>query len=49
MAGRGTDIILGGKPNNQKQPDKDWEEKHNFVVENGGLFVIGTKDMNLEE
>ena len=43
MAGRGTDIILGGKPNNQKQPDKDWEEKHNFVVENGGLFVIGTE------
>ena len=43
MAGRGTDIILGGKPNNQKQSDKDWEEKHNFVVENGGLFVIGTE------
>ena len=43
MAGRGTDIILGGKPNNLKQSDKDWEEKHNFVVENGGLFVIGTE------
>ena len=43
MAGRGTDIILGGKPNNQNQSDKDWEQKHNFVVENGGLFVIGTE------
>jgi|AntRauTorckE5430_2_1112549.scaffolds.fasta_scaffold00062_6 preprotein translocase subunit SecA len=39
MAGRGTDIILGGNPNKVK----DWEEKHKAVVEAGGLHVIGTE------
>ncbi len=43
MAGRGTDIILGGKPKNDRQSDSDWEKNHNFVVEKGGLFVIGTE------
>ncbi|MBC63228.1 MAG: preprotein translocase subunit SecA [Chloroflexi bacterium] len=43
MAGRGTDIILGGKPKTDEQVDDDWEKNHNFVVENGGLFVIGTE------
>ena len=40
MAGRGTDIVLGGK---QEENDKDWEEKHNQVIEAGGLHVIGTE------
>jgi len=40
MAGRGTDIVLGGK---QEEGDKDWEEKHNQVIEAGGLHVIGTE------
>ncbi len=43
MAGRGTDIILGGKPDNEKISDEEWEKNHNFVVQNGGLFVIGTE------
>ena len=40
MAGRGTDIVLGGK---QEENDKEWEEKHNKVIEAGGLHVIGTE------
>ena len=40
MAGRGTDIVLGGK---QEEDAKDWEEKHNQVIEAGGLHVIGTE------
>ena len=40
MAGRGTDIVLGGK---QEENDKEWEEKHNRVIEAGGLHVIGTE------
>ena len=40
MAGRGTDIVLGGK---QEEGDKDWKEKHNQVIEAGGLHVIGTE------
>ena len=40
MAGRGTDIVLGGK---QEENDKDWEDKHKQVIEAGGLHVIGTE------
>ena len=40
MAGRGTDIVLGGK---QEENDKEWEEKHKKVIEAGGLHVIGTE------
>ena len=40
MAGRGTDIVLGGK---QEENDTDWAEKHNQVIEAGGLHVIGTE------
>ena len=40
MAGRGTDIVLGGK---QEENDKEWEDKHNKVIEAGGLHVIGTE------
>ncbi len=39
MAGRGTDIVLGGSETSRA----DWEEEHNKVVELGGLHVIGTE------
>jgi preprotein translocase subunit SecA len=41
MAGRGTDIILGGKLDGR--PQAEWEEEHNKVVEAGGLHIIGTE------
>ena len=39
MAGRGTDIVLGGSDTNRP----DWQEEHDKVVELGGLYVIGTE------
>ena len=39
MAGRGTDIVLGGSDSNRT----DWQDEHNKVVELGGLYVIGTE------
>ncbi len=41
MAGRGTDIVLGGKP--EGRPEGEWEDEHNRVVEAGGLHIIGTE------
>jgi preprotein translocase subunit SecA len=41
MAGRGVDIILGGKP--QGREPQEWQEEHNKVVEFNGLHVIGTE------
>ena len=55
MAGRGTDIVLGGnfdaeiaKLNNpdEKTISKHrtaWQERHNNVVEAGGLHIVGTE------
>ena len=55
MAGRGTDIILGGnweaevaqlKNTGDEQAEKikeQWKEKHAKVIEAGGLHVIGTE------
>ncbi len=41
MAGRGVDIVLGGRePTNGDNPE--WQQKHNKIVELGGLHVIGT-------
>ena len=40
MAGRGTDIVLGGK---QEEGDQDWATKHQQVLDAGGLHVIGTE------
>ena len=42
MAGRGTDIILGGNPKSSEQPVEEWQEEHNRVVQLGGLHIIGT-------
>jgi len=41
MAGRGVDIVLGGSPDGQSE--LEWQEKHNKVVELGGLRIIGTE------
>ena len=41
MAGRGTDIILGGKADGRLR--EEWEQEHNDVVAVGGLQVIGTE------
>ncbi|MFP6806857.1 MAG: preprotein translocase subunit SecA [Pseudomonadales bacterium] len=55
MAGRGTDIILGGSWEADiealKDPDdvqiakikSDWQKSHDLVIEAGGLHVIGTE------
>ncbi|MEE8466242.1 MAG: SEC-C metal-binding domain-containing protein, partial [Dehalococcoidia bacterium] len=39
MAGRGTDIVLGGSDTNRT----DWQKEHDEVVGLGGLYVIGTE------
>ena len=39
MAGRGTDIVLGGADTDRE----DWQEEHNCVIALGGLHVIGTE------
>ena len=41
MAGRGTDIILGGKPDGRAAAD--WQAGHDRVVDIGGLYVLGTE------
>ncbi len=41
MAGRGTDIVLGGKPDGR--PREEWDDEHNRVVEAGGLAILGTE------
>ncbi len=41
MAGRGVDIVLGGSLDGQDE--LEWQEKHNKVVEFGGLHIIGTE------
>ena len=40
MAGRGTDIVLGGK---KDQGTDEWKEKNKQVKELGGLYVVGTE------
>ncbi|MCH7736528.1 MAG: preprotein translocase subunit SecA [Chloroflexi bacterium] len=39
MAGRGTDIVLGGSDTDRE----GWQDEHEGVVELGGLHVIGTE------
>jgi preprotein translocase subunit SecA len=55
MAGRGTDIVLGGSPQTQidaiespnetelKQIHDDWRKRHEQVLAAGGLHIIGTE------
>ena len=39
MAGRGTDIVLGGSDTSRD----DWQQEHDRVIDLGGLHVIGTE------
>ena len=39
MAGRGTDIVLGGADTDRD----DWQAEHNRIIALGGLHVIGTE------
>ncbi len=45
MAGRGVDIVLGGKqPTSENEKDwEEWKKRHDQVLENGGLHVIATE------
>ena len=53
MAGRGTDIVLGGSFDadlenagegaNEDTVREKWQERHNKVLEAGGLHIIGTE------
>ncbi len=54
MAGRGTDIVLGGNlekeleevgddPEKEHQTREAWQQRHEQVVQAGGLHVIGTE------
>ena len=55
MAGRGTDIVLGGnweaelakindpKPEKVEKIKKEWQENHDKVLAAGGLHIIGTE------
>jgi len=53
MAGRGTDIVLGGNLDaelaeagedaDQEAVHSDWQERHNTVIEAGGLHIVGTE------
>ena len=40
MAGRGTDIVLGG---NLDTDNEEQKKNHNYVIEKGGLHIIGTE------
>lgn len=54
MAGRGTDIVLGGNPDKELEAAGEdevkrkairdaWRERHEKVIEAGGLHIIGTE------
>ena len=55
MAGRGTDIVLGGKVEaelaakgnvsdaEREEHMRDWQQRHEDVLEKGGLHIVGTE------
>ncbi|MDA1279016.1 MAG: preprotein translocase subunit SecA [Chloroflexi bacterium] len=43
MAGRGTDIILGGNPDLISASEGGWQVDHDDIITKGGLFVLGTE------
>ncbi len=43
MAGRGTDIILGGNPDSLGIGAGKWRQAHDSVMSSGGLHIIGTE------
>ena len=42
MAGRGTDIVLGGDARTSESPEQ-WQRDHDAAIAAGGLHVIGTE------
>ena len=44
MAGRGTDIVLGGNPEFVDDlTQEEWERDHQTVLDAGGLFILGSE------
>ena len=43
MAGRGTDIILGGNQDMLGISEDEWQANHDKVIALGGLFILGTE------
>ena len=43
MAGRGTDIVLGGSADADGVSESTWEANHRKVIDVGGLHIIGTE------
>ena len=43
MAGRGTDIVLGGAEDTDSENVGQWEKDHTRVLSVGGLYIIGTE------
>ena len=43
MAGRGTDIVLGGNAEMEGMSEREWEANHRKVLDKGGLHIIGTE------
>ncbi len=43
MAGRGTDIVLGGSADINGSGSRQWEADHQRVLDVGGLHIIGTE------
>ena len=43
MAGRGTDIVLGGIASGLDMSPEEWQRDHDLVVSLGGLHVTGTE------
>ena len=45
MAGRGTDIVLGGSLGDEPTESEinDWKQRHKNVISSGGLHIIGTE------
>ena len=41
MAGRGTDIVLGGKK--EEQSSEEWKKNNQTVLSAGGLHILGTE------
>ena len=41
MAGRGTDIVLGGRK--EDQSEEDWKKNNELVLKSGGLHILGTE------
>ena len=43
MAGRGTDIVLGGSWDPDSQSEEEWKTENEKVISAGGLCIIGTE------